>query len=42
MLAVLLVGGAPVVEGGELGTTDAAAAAREARAARLRLAAAAG
>jgi hypothetical protein len=36
---LLLVGGAPVVEGGELRTTDVAAAAREVRAARLRLAA---
>ena len=36
---LLLVGGAPVVVGGELRTTDADAAAREVRAARLRLAA---
>ena len=38
-LELLLVGGTPVVEAGELRTTDAAAAAREVRAARRRLAA---
>jgi cytosine/adenosine deaminase-related metal-dependent hydrolase len=38
-LELLLVGGTAVVEGGELRSTDAAVAAREARAARLRLAA---
>jgi cytosine/adenosine deaminase-related metal-dependent hydrolase len=38
-LELLLVGGTPVVEAGELRTTDAAAAAREARAAAGRLAA---
>src|SRR5581483_11676753 len=37
-LELLLVGGRPVVEGGELRTTDAGAAAREARAAAARLA----
>jgi cytosine/adenosine deaminase-related metal-dependent hydrolase len=37
-LELLLVGGTPVVEDGELRTTDAAAAAREVRAARRRLA----
>jgi len=37
-LELLLVGGAPVVEGGELRTADAAEAAREVRAARSRLA----
>jgi cytosine/adenosine deaminase-related metal-dependent hydrolase len=37
-LELLLVGGTPVVEGGELRTTDAAAAAREARMAAARLA----
>jgi len=37
-LELLLVGGTPVVEGGELRTTDAAAAAREARVAAARLA----
>ena len=37
-LELLLVGGKPVVEGGELRTVDAAAAAREIRAARQRLA----
>jgi cytosine/adenosine deaminase-related metal-dependent hydrolase len=37
-LELLLVGGTPVVEGGELRTTDAAAATREARAAAARLA----
>jgi len=37
-LELLLVGGTPVVEGGELRTTDPAEAAREVRAARRRLA----
>jgi len=37
-LELLLVGGTPVVEGGELRTADAAAAAREVRAARRQLA----
>jgi Amidohydrolase family len=37
-LELLLVGGTPVVDGGELRTVDAATAAREVRAARLRLA----
>ena len=37
-LELLLVGGKPVVEGGELRTVDAATAAREVRAARQRLA----
>jgi cytosine/adenosine deaminase-related metal-dependent hydrolase len=37
-LELLLVGGMPVVDGGELRTVDAATAAREVRAARLRLA----
>jgi cytosine/adenosine deaminase-related metal-dependent hydrolase len=36
-LELLLVGGAPVVEHGELRTADVAAAARDVRAARLRL-----
>jgi len=36
-LQLLLVGGTPVVDGGELRTVDAATAAREVRAARLRL-----
>jgi cytosine/adenosine deaminase-related metal-dependent hydrolase len=36
-LELLLVGGTPVVDGGELRTVDAATAAREVRAARLRL-----
>ena len=36
-LELLLVGGMPVVDGGELRTADPAAAAREVRAARLRL-----
>jgi hypothetical protein len=36
-LELLLVGGMPVVDGGELRTVDAATAAREVRAARLRL-----
>jgi cytosine/adenosine deaminase-related metal-dependent hydrolase len=36
-LELLLVGGAPVVEGGELRTTDVTAAARDVRAARQRL-----
>ena len=38
-LELLLVGGTPVVEHGELRTTDVTAAARDVRAARLRLAA---
>ena len=37
-LELLLVGGTPVVDGGELRTVDAATAAREVRVARLRLA----
>ena len=37
-LELLLVGGTPVVDGGELRTVDAATAAHEVRAARLRLA----
>ncbi|HEY7811887.1 MAG TPA: hypothetical protein VIC62_01545, partial [Nakamurella sp.] len=37
-LELLLVGGTPVVEGGELRTVDTAAAAREVRAARRELA----
>ena len=41
-LELLLVGGTPVVEDGELRTTDAAAAAHEARAAARRLAESAG
>jgi hypothetical protein len=36
-LELLLVGGAPVVEDGELRTVDVTAAARDVRAARLRL-----
>ena len=36
-LELLLVGGTPVVDGGELRTVDAATAAREVQAARLRL-----